>query len=42
MGEKCDNKERDLDYERLFPRVLGCLRVCDIMEVDITEFRVKL
>jgi hypothetical protein len=29
-----------LNYEHPFPRVLEYKRVCDIMEVDITEFRV--
>jgi hypothetical protein len=29
-----------LNYEHPFPRVSGYLGVCDIMEVDITEFRV--
>ena len=36
----CDNKGRDLNYVHPFPRVLRCQRVCDIMGVDITEFRV--
>jgi hypothetical protein len=39
-GEKCDNKEWDLNYQHPSPRVLGYYRVCDIMRVDITEFRV--
>ena len=29
-----------MSYEDPFPWVLGYWRVCDIMEVDITEFRV--
>ena len=41
-GEKRDNKERDLNYEHLFPKVLGYLKVCDIMEVGLTEFRVYI
>ena len=40
MGEKCDNKEWDLNYEHLFPRVSWYKSVIVIMEVDITEFRV--
>jgi hypothetical protein len=30
----------DLNYEHPFPRISGHYRVSDIMEVDITEFRV--
>ena len=29
-----------MNYKHPFPRVLGYLRVSDIKEVDITEFRV--
>jgi hypothetical protein len=29
-----------VNYKHAFPRVSGYQRVCDIMEVDITEFRV--
>jgi hypothetical protein len=29
-----------LSYEDPLPRVFGYYRVCDIMRVDITEFRV--
>jgi hypothetical protein len=39
-GEKFDNKEWDLNYKYSFPRVPGYQRVCDIMEVDIMEFKV--
>ena len=38
-GEKCDNKEWDLNYKDPFPKVLGYYIVCDIMEVASTEFR---
>ena len=31
-----------MNYEHPFPRVSGYQRVYDIMEVDITEFRVYL
>jgi hypothetical protein len=31
-----------LNYDHPFPRVSGYHRVSDIMEVDITEFRVYL
>jgi hypothetical protein len=31
-----------LNYEHLFPRVSGFQRVCDIREVNITEFRVSV
>jgi hypothetical protein len=37
-GEKRDNKEWDLNYEDPFPT--GYEKVCDIMGIDITEFRV--
>jgi hypothetical protein len=39
-GEKCDSMERDLNYEHPFLRVSGYERVCDTMEVVITEFKV--
>ena len=39
-GENCDNKEWDLNYKNPLPRVSGYWRVSDIMEVDVTEFRV--
>ena len=29
-----------MNYEHPFPRVSGYLRVCDIMEIDIMEFKV--
>ena len=29
-----------MNYEHPFPRVSGYYRVCDMMEVNITEFRV--
>ena len=35
-----DNKEWDLNHEHLFPRVSGNRRVCDIMDIDITKFKV--
>ena len=41
-GEKGDNKEWELNYAHPFPRVSGYQRVSDIMEVDISEFRVYI
>jgi hypothetical protein len=29
-----------VNYEHMFPKVSGYQRICDIMRVDITEFRV--
>lgn len=40
MGGKYDNKEWDLDWENLFPRVSGYERMSDIKEVEITEIKV--
>ena len=37
---KHDNKEWDLNWEHLFPRVLGYKKKSDIKEVDDREFRV--
>ena len=31
-----------MNYEHPFPSVSGYQRVCDIMEIDITEFRVNV
>ena len=31
-----------MNYEHPFPRVLGYYKVIDIMDVDITEFRVYM
>ena len=40
MGGIHNNKEWDLNWERLLPRVWGYNKRSDIMEVDVTEFRV--
>jgi hypothetical protein len=42
VGEKCDNKEGDVNGAHPFPRVLGYLRGSDITEGDITEVRVYM
>ena len=40
MGGKHDNKERDLNCEHMFFKVLGYKRRSEVKVIDITNFRV--
>ena len=40
IGGRCDNKEGGLNWEHMFPRVLGYKRRSDIIECDITDVKV--
>ena len=42
MGKKCDNKERDLNWELSTPWGSGYKRRFDIKDVDITKLRMYL
>ena len=40
MEGECDNKERNLNWEHMFSRILGYMRGSDIKEGDIAEVKV--